>query len=69
MKLVLNYIGNDSWRRPVYECEGSLYVDVDSRKHRAPNICTKCNNAFDGEPDIPIRERIEVEFIPDRVTL
>lgn len=26
----------------------------------------KCDNDFYGEPDMPIRESLEVEFVPDR---
>lgn len=63
-KLILIYKGRDSWSRPVYEAEGNLYVDVDPRKGWKPNICTK--NEFDGEPDQPILEDIQVEFIPCR---
>lgn len=65
-KLTLNYRGRDSWSRPVYEAEGRLYVDVDPREGWAPNIHTKYNNEFDGEPDIPIAEDIELEFEPQR---
>ncbi len=65
-KLILNYKGRDSWDRPVYESEGRLYVDVDPRKGWKPNICTKCNNEFDGEPDTPIAEDTVVEFVPCR---
>ena len=67
-KLVLNYKGRDSWSRPVYECGGKLYVDVDPRKDRKPDICTKQWNAFDGEPLDLIAEDTEVEFIPRRDT-
>ena len=28
-KLRLEYLGRDSWERPVYVCDGRLYVDVD----------------------------------------
>lgn len=71
--LVLNYIGKDSFDRPVYENEDKLFVDVDPRKDRKPNICTKSNNCFDGEPDTPIRyikkyECMEIEFYPKRIT-
>ena len=55
-KLILNYKGRDSWDRPVYESDGRLYVDVDPRKGWKPNICTKYNNEFDGEPDTPADE-------------
>ena len=41
--------GRDSWDRPVYECDGILYVDTDPRSGYAPNICTKSDNEFDGE--------------------
>ena len=65
-KLVLNYKGRDSWSRPVYEANERLYVDVDPRKDRKPNICTKYNNEFDGEPDDPIPSEIQIEFAPCR---
>ena len=68
-KLVLNYVGNDSWDRPVYKSEkGNLYVDANPRKNWLPHICTKCNNEFDGEPDTPIPNDMEIEFNPLRVT-
>lgn len=67
-KLVLNHIGRDSWSRPVYEADGRLYVDVDPRKGRGPDICTKQGNAFDGEPNVPIPEGTEIEFVPERDT-
>lgn len=65
MKLVLTFIGLDSWDRPVYEADGTLYVDTDPRKGWGPKICTKCNNEFDGEPDQPVDA--EFEFIPQWV--
>lgn len=65
-KLKLNYKGRDSWSRPVYEANGNLYVDVDPRKGWKSNIHTKYNNEFDGEPDMPISEDIQIEFIPCR---
>ena len=67
-KLTLNYKGHDSWSRPVYEAGGNLYVDVDPRKGWKPNIHTKYNDEFDGEPDMPISENIQIEFIPCRDT-
>lgn len=67
-KLTLNCKGYDSWDRPVYEADGVLYVDVDPRKDWQPNICTKYNNEFDGEPDEPISEDTQIEFVPYRVT-
>ena len=67
-KLTLNYKGRDSWSRPVYEAGGNLYVDVDPRKDRKPHICTKYNNEFDGEPDMPVSEDIQFTFVPCRDT-
>lgn len=67
-KMTLTYRGRDSWSRPVYECDGRLYVDVDPRPGRNPDICTKNGNQFDGEPDCPIAEGTEVEFSPCRDT-
>lgn len=67
-KLVLNLKGFDDFDRPVYEADGQLYVDVNPYKNRKPNICTKCDNDFYGEPDMPIRENLEVEFVPNRGT-
>jgi hypothetical protein len=67
-KLILAHIDRDSWQRPIYERGDRLYVDVDPRKDRNPYICTKNNNAFDGEPLDPIPEGTAVEIIPCRDT-
>lgn len=66
MKLILTLLGRDSWDRPVYEANRRLYVDTNPRKCFPPNICTKNNNAFDGEPSDSVST--EVEFIPARDT-
>lgn len=65
-KLILHYKGRDDWERPVYEADNRLYVDVDPRKDRVPQICTKYNNDFYGEPDTPIAEDMQLEFVPCR---
>ena len=66
--LELTHIGRDSFDRPVYESGGKLYCDVDPRKNMSPDICTKSDNEFDGEPDWPIDNDVEVTFIPSRDT-
>lgn len=72
--LVLKYLGNDSWDRPVYEdSEGKLFKDTDPRKDKGPELCTSYKNSFDGEPDMPISvlskyKDMEIEFIPKRIT-
>lgn len=65
-KLVLEFVGCDSWDRPVYKSDGQLYVDVDPRADHTPDICTKDDNHFDGEPCWSIPEGTEVEFVPSR---
>lgn len=67
-ELILKFIGRDSWDKPVYEADGKLYVDIDPLKKRTPNICTKSNNEFYGEPDIPIGTNIQIKFEPCRDT-
>ena len=67
-KLTLRLLGRDSWDRPVYDCDGRLYVDVDPRKSRPADICTKQDNAFDGEPCDPVPEGTIIEFVPARDT-
>ncbi len=71
-EMTLNFKGYDSWDRPVYECNERLFVDVDPRSFRSPEICTKCNNEFDGEPDTPIEvmekyKNVKVIFNPQRI--
>jgi len=66
--ITLTLIGRDSWDRPVYECGGKLYVDTSPHKDRAPGICAKSNNEFDGEPDWPVSEETEIIFVPFRDT-
>lgn len=48
--LRLEYRGRVSWDRPVYECDGRLYVDVDPRRSRPADICTKQGNALTASP-------------------
>ena len=73
-KLILTYVGIDSWSRPVYKNEdGKLFKDVDARKHKNPEICTVCGG-FEGEPDTPITyiskyKDLEIEFNPHRITI
>ena len=60
------FLGYDSWRRPVYKGDGDkLYVDVDPRSGRTPDMCTKQYNAFDGEPCDNVSG--DFEFVPARM--
>ena len=72
-KMKLEYIGMDSWDRPVYKDENkTLWKDVDPREDLSPSLCTSANNEFDGEPDKPMSafekyEQVQIEFIPERI--
>ena len=70
--LVLNYVGNDSFCRPVYENDGKLFVDVAPLSDCKPDICTKMYNCLNGEPDTSIQymkkyEGVKVKFNPKRI--
>lgn len=69
MKKTLEYIGNDSWCRPVYKDEnGKLWKDTSMGRFKGkPYLCSALNNEFDGEPDCPIKSTIEVTFIPEYI--
>lgn len=66
--LELTLIGRDSWDRPVYNCGGTLYVDINPMSKIPPEICTKSGNEFNGEPMDPISADIDISFIPYRDT-
>jgi hypothetical protein len=67
-KLVLTFKGYDRFDRPVYSTPaGSLCVDVNPREGFNPEICAKCNNKFEGEPDFRVKND-NLEFVPKRVT-
>lgn len=52
-KIVLNYIGEDSWNRPVFEDENKkIFKDTNLGSGQLA-LCTA--HSFDGEPDIPIQ--------------
>lgn len=69
MKRHFFFIGCDRWERPVYKNEdGLLLVDVCPLSDRPADLCTKCDNEFDGEPDISIKHTKygHDEFVLDR---
>lgn len=71
--MVLKYLGNDSWDRPVYiDYDGRLWKDTNPRENWTPALCTAVGNEFDGEPDMPMSSLkqyrgVEPQFIPNRV--
>lgn len=66
-KLVLNYIGEDYWSRPVYKDEnGRLFKDVNCGSGKI-ELCTVCGD-FEGEPNTHIEnlekyQGVEIEII------
>lgn len=66
-KLVLTYIGEDSWSRPTYKDEsGQLFKDVNCGRG-VPELCT-VNGGFEGEPDTQIEhikrfKGLEIELV------
>lgn len=68
--LRLTFLGADSHCRYVYKDERGQHwkhLDCNSSmeecQKRGDKLYSSCNNAFDGEPDCPMREGIEVEYI------
>lgn len=54
--LELNYIGEDSWSRPVYKDQhGHLWKDIELGDGDNPSLCSAVNDDFEGEPDDLIR--------------
>lgn len=51
----LNYIGEDSWSRPVYQDQFQhLWKDIELGKYEEPILCRAVNDDFDGESDTHI---------------
>lgn len=65
-KLILNYLGEDNWSRPVFQDQnGKIFKDLNCGDGKL-DLCTA--GSFDGEPDTPLRyikkyENIEVELL------
>jgi hypothetical protein len=59
----MEYVGVDDWDRPVYKCieTGMLWKDITMGGNDNPELYS-CNNAFDGEPDSPIKSDLVVIF-------
>ena len=58
----MELIGVDFWDRPVYKCieTGNLWKDITLGSEK-PDLYS-CGNAFDGEPDCPIKNDLEIRF-------
>ena len=59
-KKKLTFIDVDDWSRPVYQDEsGKLWKDLNFGKGD-PDLYSSSSNAFDGEPDMPIKGEFEI---------
>ena len=63
-KLRLEYLGRDSWERPVYVCDGRLYVDVDPRRSRPTAIYTKHGNTYGANHATQYRREQSLSLFP-----
>lgn len=60
--LVLTYIGEDYWSRPVYTDQfARLWKDVELGDNEQPSLYSAVNNEFEGEPNTPIRQAFTIE--------
>ena len=66
----LVYMQEDFWGRPVYKCKenGILWKDITLGRDK-PDLYS-CGNEFDGEPDSPIKNTLEVHFenLPKKIS-
>lgn len=71
--IILKYLGQDSWSRPVYKDEsGRIWKDADPYSGTPEVLCSATNNDFDGEPDMPMGvlphyQVVRIIFEPSRV--
>lgn len=66
-KIEMEFVGMDSWSRPVYkDNNGKLWKDTDPRAHVPASLYSALNNEFDGEPDCPFHGK--AILLPKRVT-
>ena len=61
--LVLKYIGDDDWSRPVYVDQyEALWKDDNLGNSKQPSLYSVTGNDFDGEPNVSMREEIPCVF-------
>lgn len=66
-KLLLTYVGEDSYFRPVYkDKKENLYKDTDPRVHVPASLYSIKGNSLEGELGEMLR--ISVKFVPKRKT-
>lgn len=59
--LILKYIGEDSWSRPVYQDQFQhLWKDIELGKFADPSLYAAVNDDFEGEPDTSIKKKYTI---------
>lgn len=64
-KVIMTYLGKDSWGRHTYQSDNGSYwkfVDLKSKELCEQLDRLHSSNGFDGEPDCHIREDIEIIY-------
>lgn len=57
--LVLKYIGEDDWSRPVYQDQfAHLWKDIELGDGDQPSLYSVVGDESDGEPDTPIKQKL-----------
>lgn len=60
--LIMNYIGEDFWSRPVYRDQyDHLWKDVELGDCNPPILYAAVNNEFEGDPDTAIKRKFIIE--------
>lgn len=64
--LILTYIGEDFWSRPVYRDQFQhLWKDVSCGESGSPSLHSSVNDEFEGEPDMPIDQEFTLVGAPE----
>lgn len=70
MITTMEYVGEDFWSRPVYRCVETNILWKDMSLGESDPELYSCGNEWDGDPDSPIKQGIDVTFInmPEKVS-
>jgi len=62
VSLVLKYIGEDDWSRPVYQDQFThLWKDIELGDGDHASLYSVAGDEFDGEPDMPIKQEFMIQ--------
>jgi hypothetical protein len=67
--LMLKYIGEDAWSRPVYQDQfARLWKDIELGDGDQPSLYSVVGDEFDGEPNMPIKQEFIIQPVdlPDK---